>query len=95
MRYVCIFFALVAAPAFAYVGPGPGLSMLGSALGFLAAIAFALLVVIAYPLRLLYLKLRKRPSVIASEREAIQPQQRADEWIATSASPPRNDKDGV
>lgn len=51
---------LVASSASAYVGPGPGLSMLGSALGFLAAIGFALLVVIAYPIRLLWVKLRRK-----------------------------------
>lgn len=52
------FFIVMTSPVAAYVGPGPGLTMLGSALGFLAAIAFALLVVIAYPIRLLILKLR-------------------------------------
>lgn len=51
---------LYAFSAQAYVGPGPGLSMLGSALGFIAAVGFAVLVVIAYPLRLLLMKLRGR-----------------------------------
>lgn len=84
-RVMKIFFALcllVASPAYAYVGPGPGLSMLGSALGFIAAIGFALLVVIAYPLRLLYLKLRKRPPAIASDK--------VDRHVANA---PRDDKE--
>lgn len=61
MKNFILLFLLVAFPASAYVGPGPGLSMLGSALGLLAAVGFALLVVVAYPLRLLYLKFRKPP----------------------------------
>jgi hypothetical protein len=54
------FLMLIAAPVAAYVGPGPGLTMLGSALGFLAAIGFALVVVVAYPIRLLILKWRAK-----------------------------------
>lgn len=59
MRYqILLGFVFASFPALAYVGPGPGLSMLGSALGLIGAVLFALLVVIAYPLRLLYIKLR-------------------------------------
>ena len=59
IKYALLLMLLVATPASAYVGPGPGLSMMGSALGFLAAIAFAVFVVVAYPIRLLILKIRK------------------------------------
>jgi hypothetical protein len=51
---------LLCHPSYAYVGPGPGLSMLGSALGLLGAIGFALLIVVAYPIRLLILKMRSK-----------------------------------
>lgn len=46
------------AQAEAYIGPGPGLSMLGSLFTLLAGIAIALLMVLAYPIRLM-LKRRK------------------------------------
>lgn len=45
-------------PAHAYVGPGPGLSMLGSLFTLLAGVALALAMVLIYPIRLL-LKRRK------------------------------------
>ncbi len=60
MRYAMLIACVMATfPAHSYVGPGPGLTALGSAAGFLIAIGFALVVVVAYPFRLLYLKLRK------------------------------------
>ena len=43
-------------PAWAYVGPGAGLSLLGALWGLLAAIGAALLFVVLWPLR----QLRKR-----------------------------------
>lgn len=49
---------MLAAPAFAYVGPGPGLSMLGSFFTLVGGILLALLMVLIYPLRLLYKRMR-------------------------------------
>ncbi len=43
--------ALTAAPAFAYVGPGAGLSLLGALWGLLVAILLALGFIILWPLR--------------------------------------------
>jgi hypothetical protein len=51
-----IFYAF---PVQAYVGPGPGLSMIGSFFTLIGGIFFALFMVIFYPLRLLWKK-RKR-----------------------------------
>lgn len=48
----------LSSPAFAYVGPGPGLSMLGSAFTLLIGVVFALFMVVFYPIRL-FLKKRK------------------------------------
>jgi len=53
---ICIF-ALVPS-ALAYIGPGPGLAMVGPLLGLIAGILIALAMVLAYPIRL-YLKRRK------------------------------------
>jgi hypothetical protein len=60
MRSCLFIIALLAlcAPAYAYVGPGPGLSMLGSLFTLLAGIFLALFMVLFYPIRLL-LKKRK------------------------------------
>lgn len=46
------------APALAYVGPGPGLSMIGSLFALLGGVALALGMVLFYPIRL-WLKRRK------------------------------------
>jgi hypothetical protein len=48
-------------PALAYVGPGPGLSMVGSFFTLIAGIAIALFFVLLYPIRLI-LKNRKKKS---------------------------------
>jgi membrane associated rhomboid family serine protease len=51
-------FCAAALPAMAYVGPGPGLTMIGSLIGLVGSILLALLMVLAWPLRL-YLKKQK------------------------------------
>lgn len=43
--------AFLARPAFAYVGPGAGLSLLGALWGVLSAIVLAFAFVVAWPLR--------------------------------------------
>lgn len=54
------FLALAAIPAAeAYVGPGPGLAMLGSLLTLIGGVAVALFLVLLYPIRLM-LKRRKQ-----------------------------------
>lgn len=50
-----------AAPAQAYMGPGAGLSAIGSFLSLLATVFFALVGLVWYPVRRL---LRKRPTQI-------------------------------
>jgi hypothetical protein len=58
-------------PAFAYIGPGAGISVLGSLLGILTTIFVAIGAVLFWPLRKL-IKRRKarRESVTGTEAEA-------------------------
>lgn len=55
---------LLPTAASAYIGPGAGASLAGSLLGVLAAIATALAIVLFWPLRLVYRKIRggKKPA---------------------------------
>ena len=48
---VLILLAFFASPAFAYVGPGAGISVLGSLLGILATIIVAIGAIIFWPVR--------------------------------------------
>ena len=53
---------LLAAPAAAYVGPGPGLTMLGSLVGLVGSLLLALLMILAWPIRLYYKKMKAAKS---------------------------------
>lgn len=53
---VCVL--LLPTAASAYIGPGAGASLAGSLLGVLAAIVTALAIVLFWPLRLLYKKIK-------------------------------------
>ena len=57
--------ALLPVAAQAYIGPGAGASLAGSLLAVLAAIATAFAIVLIWPLRLLYKKLRGRKQTAA------------------------------
>ena len=54
----CLLIVGFAAPAMAYVGPGAGITLIGSVIGVLIAIVAAIGVVIAWPIRRM-LKARK------------------------------------
>jgi hypothetical protein len=56
--------------AFAYVGPGAGLSLLGALWGLLAALAAAVLFVILWPLRQMLKRRRLRQVAAAPGTEA-------------------------
>lgn len=49
--FVFVLLATACTPAFAYVGPGAGLTLLGALWGLLVAVAAVLMFVIAWPLR--------------------------------------------
>jgi membrane protein implicated in regulation of membrane protease activity len=59
--------ATVAAPAFAYVGPGAGLSLLGALWGLLLALLAAIGFVLGWPVRRW---LSRRRAAAASDRTA-------------------------
>ena len=51
-----------ASPALAYVGPGPGMSMIGSFFTLIGGIFLALFIVLLYPIRLMYKKMKQKKS---------------------------------
>ena len=64
--------ALVALPgdAHAYIGPGAGISAIGALLAFLAAIFFAIVGFVWYPVKRLRAALRSRTAARRAERES-------------------------
>jgi hypothetical protein len=63
LKYVCLMLAVLMAllapsAAFAYVGPGAGLSAVGSLLSLLAAIGLAIVGFVWYPIRRLLRRIR-------------------------------------
>jgi hypothetical protein len=61
--------AFFASPAFAYVGPGAGISVLGSLLGILATIFVAIGAIIFWPVRK-FLKRKKARAESAATADA-------------------------
>lgn len=60
---IAIFLALASTTAIAYVGPGAGISVLGSLLGILATIVLAIVAIVMWPIR----KMMKRKKAAAAE----------------------------
>jgi hypothetical protein len=56
-----------ASPAMAYVGPGAGLSAIGSILAFLGVIALMILGFVWYPIKRMFLSKRKNAEVDEDE----------------------------
>ncbi|WP_157019493.1 hypothetical protein [Mesorhizobium xinjiangense] len=67
-----LFVVTVGAPgtAFAYVGPGAGLSLLGALWALVAAIATALIFVLAWPIRRMMRRRRAQSSTRATDGQA-------------------------
>lgn len=57
-------FLAIAQPAFAYVGPGAGVSLLGAAAGLIVAILVAFGVIVLWPLRR-FMKTRRKATADA------------------------------
>lgn len=78
-RIVLIALALlISAPAVAYIGPGAGISVLGSLLGILATIVVAIGAIVMWPLRKM---LKKRRQAAAEAGESSNPE------MATETAP--------
>ena len=67
--------ALISSPfqAIAYVGPGAGLSFVGSFLALLISVLVALGVILFWPVRLLIRRLRGNPGADGAKAEAKDP----------------------
>ncbi len=50
--------AMQASPAFAYIGPGAGLSLMGSVIGLFVAVFSALGIILSWPIRILLRRIR-------------------------------------
>lgn len=65
----CLMAVFSAVPVYAYVGPGAGVSLIGSLVGLVIAVFVALGAVLAWPIRR-YLKKRKESSLGESQEES-------------------------
>jgi hypothetical protein len=65
-----LLFSLAAGPLHAYIGPGAGISVLGSLLGILATILVAMGAIIFWPLRKL---LKRRKAAAQADHKAAEP----------------------
>jgi len=61
---------LLPTAAVAYIGPGAGASLAGSLFGVLAAIVMALAIVLFWPLRLMYKKIKGNKQVATETADA-------------------------
>jgi hypothetical protein len=57
---------MVPAPAFAYIGPGAGVSLFGAAIGVIVAIFTALGVILLWPIRMLVRLIKGKPAKTAT-----------------------------
>ena len=69
--------SLFATPAFAYIGPGAGITMLGALWGVVAAAVLAVAAVLLWPLRVLFRR-RRRARARTADAQA---------QVSASASP--------
>lgn len=88
LRFLALTAAFVSSPAMAYVGPGPGLTMIGSLIGLIGSVVVALLMVVIWPLRL-YIK--KKKAAKAAPPAAGGAQAIAKEEKSEAAGEPGND----
>ena len=64
---------LLAAPlAFAYIGPGAGISAVGSLLGLIAGVLLALFAILFWPVRFMWRKMRGKKAAAPAEESATE-----------------------
>lgn len=69
MVAIALALSLLATPAFAYIGPGAGITVLGALWGVVVAVVLAVAAVILWPLRALFRRRRRKPA-LATDLEA-------------------------
>jgi hypothetical protein len=72
MVAIALGLSLLATPAFAYIGPGAGITVLGALWGVVVAVVLAVAAVILWPLRVLFRRRRRKPA-LATDLEAAVP----------------------
>ena len=68
---VALALSVFATPAFAYIGPGAGITVLGALWGVVVAIVLAVVAVLLWPLRVLFRRLRHKPAHPADVAAAV------------------------
>jgi hypothetical protein len=66
----CLCLISAATPAFAYIGPGAGITMLGALWGVIVAVALAVGAVLFYPIRVIMRRF-KRPAAPDVPQEGV------------------------
>jgi membrane protein implicated in regulation of membrane protease activity len=61
MGPIVLVLTLLATPAYAYIGPGAGITVLGALWGVVGALVFAVAAVLLWPLRALFRRRRRAP----------------------------------
>jgi hypothetical protein len=60
-----------ATPAFAYIGPGAGITMLGALWSVIVAVALAIGAVLFYPIRVIMRRFRRPAATDAARQDAL------------------------
>jgi hypothetical protein len=73
-RMICLALLVssLATPAFAYVGPGAGLTLIGSLLAVVAAAALAIIGLVMFPIRLAMKKARQAKLAREAEQSVLE-----------------------
>lgn len=62
MVAIALALSLFTTPAFAYIGPGAGITVLGALWGVVVAVVLAVVAVLLWPLRVLFRRRRRKPA---------------------------------
>jgi membrane protein implicated in regulation of membrane protease activity len=72
-RIAALTLLLFAVPAFAYIGPGSGISLLGGIWSVLVAVVLALAAILFWPIRLMVRRMRGRRAGQRTDEQATAP----------------------
>jgi len=86
---VAIVLTLVATPAFAYIGPGAGITMLSALWGIIVAVVLALAAVLFWPIRALLRRRRKSEAPTTGDARSWPRPIRKLEAVPPAAGEPR------